>query len=755
MVVLRFLSIFFLLNIESHVAAKVELPTTPLQSKLQTYIVHVEQPKIRLVGESSNDHIESWYMSFIPKSTETTVEQPQLLYSYRNVMSGFSARLTIEQVKAMEKKDGFISAMPETIMSLHTTHTPEYLGLNQQFGIWKNSNFGKGVIVGVLDTGIHPNHPSFNDEGMSPPPAKWKGKCEFNSSLCNNKLIGARTFNLGNNFLMEESPNDEKGHGTHTASTAAGAFVEDAEALGNAKGKAAGIAPLAHLAIYKVCSGKRCPSSDVFAGIDAAIDDGVDVLSISLGSRSVPFFKDNIAVATFGAIQKGIFVSSSAGNSGPLNSTLSNDAPWILTVGASTINRRIVAVAKLGNGEQYEGESLYQPNDFPSKFLPLVYAGNRENKTYAFCGEGSLENMDVKGKVVVCEGKGGVGRVAKGLVVKNAGGAAMILINQEEDGFSTLSEAHVLPATHVSYKAGVLIKSYINSSQNPTASISFKGTVIGDGDDFSAPSMASFSSRGPCLPSPGILKPDITGPGVNILAAWPFPLDNDTNTKSTFNVISGTSMSCPHLSGIAALIKSVHPNWSPAAIKSAIMTTANIKTPQGEPIVDQDLQPANFFAMGAGHVNPSKAADPGLVYDIQPDDYIPYLCGLYKDEEVSIIVHRTVICGLVPSIREGDLNYPSFSVALGGLQTFKRTVTNVGEANSVYTAIVEAPLGVSMTVMPRKLFFSRVNQTMTFTVTFNRIRWVKIVGEFGEGYLKWVSKSKKYVVRSPVSVKFI
>lgn len=357
----------------------------------------------------------------------------------------------------------------------------------------------------------------------------------------------------------------------------------------------------------------------------------------------------------------------------------------------------------------------------------------------------------MKGKVIVCEAKGGVGKVAKGIVVKNAGGAAMILINQQQDGFSTQSQAHVLPAAHVSYEAGVLIKSYINSSQKPTASISFEGTIIGD-DEFSAPAMASFSSRGPCLPSPGILKPDIIGPGVNILAAWPFPLDNNTNTNLTFNVISGTSMSCPHLSGIAALVKSVHPNWSPAAIKSAIMTTANIKTPKGKPILDQDLRAANFFAMGSGHVNPSKAADPGLVYDIQPDDYIPYLCGLYKDEQVSIIVHKTVICGLLPRIPEGDLNYPSFSVALGELQTFKRTVTNVGEANSVYTAIVEAPVGVSMKVTPRKLVFSRLNQKVTFSVTFSRISSVQIVGEFGQGYLKWVSE--KHVVGSPIVVKF-
>ncbi|KAL0542200.1 hypothetical protein IC582_022295 [Cucumis melo] len=752
MVFLPFICIFFFLNFHGYVAMKTELSSTS-NTNLQTYIVHVKQPVLEILGDTID--LQNWYTSFLPETIEASSdEQPRLLYSYRHVMSGFSARLTKEQVKAMEEKDGFISAMPETTLNLHTTHTPEYLGLNTHFGLWKNSNFGKGVIIGVLDTGIHPNHPSFNDEGMSSPPAKWKGRCEFGASICNNKLIGARTFNLANNFVIGKSPNDENGHGTHTASTAAGTFVKGAEALGNARGKAVGMAPLAHIAMYKVCSPNGCSSSDILAALDAAIDDGVDVLSLSLGAPSTPFFRDTIAIGAFAAIKKGIFVSCSAGNSGPSKNTLANEAPWILTVGASTIDRKIVALAKLGSGEVYTGESLFQPRNFPSKFLPLVYAGKSGIEGSEYCIQGSLEKLNVTGKVVVCERGGGISRVAKGLVVKNGGGAAMILINQKPEGFSTLAEAHVLPTTHLSYEDGLKIKAYINSSHNPKASISFKGTLLGNRATTFSPAMASFSSRGPCQASPGILKPDITGPGVNILAAWPFPLNNNTNTntKSTFNVISGTSMSCPHLSGIAALIKSYHPNWSPAAIKSAIMTSADVRNPQGKPIMDQDLKPANFFAMGSGHVNPSKAANPGLVYDIQPDDYIPYLCHLYTDAQVSIIVRKQVTCSTVPRIREGDLNYPSFAVSLeAGSQTFNRTVTNVGDANSVYYPIVEAPAGVSVKVTPSNLKFSKLNEKVTYSVTFSRIDFVRTTSEFSEGYLIWVSK--KLMVRSPISVK--
>lgn len=301
----------------------------------------------------------------------------------------------------------------------------------------------------------------------------------------------------------------------------------------------------------------------------------------------------------------------------------------------------------------------------------------------------------MKGKIVLCERGGGIGRIEKGEAVALAGGVAMILMNQVLDGHSTSADAHVLPATHVSYAAGTTIKSYINSTSAPTATTVFKGTIIGD---LSAPTVAS-SSRGPSQTSPGILKPDIIGSGVNILAAWPVPLNNSTVSNSTFNVLSGTSMSCPHLSGIAALLKSSYPDWSPAAIKSAIMTTtASVLNLGGKPILDQRLLPADIFATGAGHVNPSKANNPGLVYDIQPDDYIPYLCGLnYTDKQVGVIVQRKVNCSKVTSIAESQLNYPSFSIILGSdTQTYSRTVTNVGQANSSYILEIVAPQGVGI-----------------------------------------------------------
>ncbi|XP_027360169.1 subtilisin-like protease SBT1.2 [Abrus precatorius] len=711
-------------------------------NNLLTYIVHVKKPEDGTSLQSQELH--NWYHSFLPQ----TSTKDRMVFSYSNVASGFAVKLTPEEAKALQEKEEVVSARPERTLSLHTTHSPTFLGLRQGVGLWNNSNLGKGVIIGVIDTGIYPFHPSFNDEGMPPPPTKWKGFCEFTGErTCNNKLIGARNLLKS---AIEEPPFENLFHGTHTAAEAAGRFVENASVFGNAQGTAAGMAPNAHIAMYKVCNDKvLCTESAILAAMDIAIEDGVDVLSLSLGLGSLPFFEDPIAIGAFTAIQKGIFVSCSAANDGPNYSTLSNEAPWILTVGASTIDRKIAASAVLGNGLEYEGESLLQPKDFPPRLLPLVYAGANGNQSSSFCTKGSLKSVDVKGKVVLCDIGGGVLSVVKGQEVLDAGGVAMILANPESLGFSTFAVAHILPAVEVSYAAGLAIKAYINSTYSPTTTVLFKGTVIGDS---LAPTVVSFSSRGPSQASPGILKPDILGPGVNILAAWALSVDNKI---PAYNMVSGTSMSCPHLSGIAALLKSAHPDWSPAAIKSAIMTTANTLNLGGQPILDQRLLPADIFATGAGHVNPLKANDPGLVYDIQPEDYIPYLCGLgYADKEIGILVQRRVSCSSIKAIPQAQLNYPSFSILLGSSsQYYTRTLTNVGPANSTYSVDLEVPLALGMSVNPRQITFTEVKQKITYSVEFiPQIKENRGNHTFAQGSLTWVSD--KHAVRIPISIIF-
>ncbi|KAJ8526852.1 hypothetical protein K7X08_029329 [Anisodus acutangulus] len=404
--------------------------------------------------------------------------------------------------------------------------------------------------------------------------------------------------------------------------------------------------------------------------------------SLSIGGYTAPFYDDGMSIDAFAAIQKVIFISASAGNDGPLGATLSNVAPWILTVGTSTHERKIVATSVLGNGQEYDGELVFHPMDFSHTLLPSVYPGLL-NQEAALCSSGSLNSADVKCKIVVCDkGRGHVARLEKWQTVKDAGGTVMILVNLEIDGDSTLADAHVLPATHMGFK--------------------------------SAPSATSFSSRGPSLASPGILKHYIIGPEVNVLAATHISTENKTRTDLTFNIVSGTSISCPHLSGIVALLKSAHPDWSPATIKSTIMTTSDQFNLEGQPILDQRDQPTDIF--GAGHVNPSKANDPGLIYDIQPQNYIQYLCGLgYTNKKIGLVVQQTIKCSLQSSIPEAKLNYPSFSIILGlQTQNYTRTVTNVSDASSPYVVNITQMQGVLIVVKPTILVFTKVNQHATY-----------------------------------------
>ncbi|KAG6396986.1 hypothetical protein SASPL_143147 [Salvia splendens] len=480
-----------------------------------------------------------------------------------------------------------------------------------------SSNYGKAVIIGILDSGITPGHPSFSDEGVPPPPAKWKGQCDFKSSGCNNKLIGATSF-----LTESPSPVDKQGHGTHTSSTAGGNFVTGASVFGSAYGTASGVAPLAHVAMYKVCGASDCSESVVLAGMDAAIGDGVDIISMSLGRPSSPFYGDSIAVGAFRAVEKGVFVSCSAGNTGPSSGSVSNAAPWILTVGASTVDRRLAATVVLGDGQKLSGEAVYQPRNFSSAGLALVFPGAR-SATSSECHPGTLDKAEVAGKIVMCEKGIPVATAAE--TVKNAGGIAMILMNKGPAGYSiNLRSDQTLPMSQLPFKDAVKIKTYLKKH--------FR------------------SNRQNSVPRNSDRRP-------------PRPI---TWIGGQFNIISGTSMSCPHLSGVAALLKSAHPDWSPAAVKSAMMTTADRVNLSDKPIEDQNYLTANPYSTGSGQVNPTKANNPGLVYELQPESYIPYLCGLnYTDWQVGLIVQRKVNCLSVKPIADAEFNYPAFSINLG------------------------------------------------------------------------------------------
>ncbi|KDP26457.1 hypothetical protein JCGZ_17615 [Jatropha curcas] len=688
-------------------------------------------------------------------------------------MEGFAAQLSESELESLQKLPDVIAVRPDRRIQVHTTYSYKFLGLNPNGAdAWYKSKFGRGMIIGVLDTGVWPESPSFNDQGMPPVPKKWRGVCQegqdFNSSNCNKKLIGARFFTKGHrvasasssNIIQEyASPRDSHGHGTHTSSTAAGAAVPMASVLGNGAGIARGMAPGAHIAVYKVCWVNGCYSSDILAAMDVAIRDGVDVLSLSLGGFPLPLFADSIAIGSFRAVEHGISVICAAGNNGPLQNSVANEAPWIDTIGASTLDRKFPAIVQLANGKFLYGESMYPGNQFSKtvKELELVYVTGGDTGS-EFCFRGSLPKAKVHGKMVVCD-RGVNGRAEKGLAVKEAGGAAMILANTEINLEEDSVDVHVLPATLIGFAESVRLKAYINSTIKPRARVLFGGTVIGRSR---APAVAQFSARGPSLTNPSILKPDVIAPGVNIIAAWPQNLGPtglpEDSRRVNFTVMSGTSMACPHVSGIAALIRSAHPRWTPAAVKSAIMTTADVTDHSGNPIMDGN-KTASVFAIGAGHVNPERAISPGLIYDIKPADYVIHLCTLgYTRSEIFTITHRNVSCNELLRMNKGfSLNYPSISVIFKHGMTskmIKRQLTNVGSPNSIYSVEVMAPEGVKVRVKPQKLLFKHINQSLSYKVWFTSRKTIRREQQsFAQGHLTWVhSQNNFYRTRSPISV---
>ncbi|KQK00675.1 subtilisin-like protease SBT1.8 [Brachypodium distachyon] len=717
-------------------------------------------------------NVSSWHASLLSSVCDMAKEElaadpgalPRLIYSYRNVVNGFAARLSTDEVHRMSKMDWFVRAIPEKTYTLMTTHTPRVLGLTGPTifnpGVWNRSNMGEGMIIGVLDGGISPGHPSFDGTGMPPPPAKWKGRCDFNGSACNNKLIGARSFYESAKWKWKGIddpvlPIDESVHGTHVSSTAAGAFVPGANAMGSGIGTAAGMAPRAHLALYQVCfEDKGCDRDDILAAIDDAVDEGIDVLSMSLGDDSAgDFAADPIALGGFSSIMRGVFVCTAAGNNGPDPATVANEAPWLLTVAAATNDRRFVANVLLGDGAEISGESHYQPREYVSVQRPLV----KDPGADGTCSNKSLLTADnVRGKIVLCHTGGDATNLEKGVMLRDAGADAFIIISPDFTGTVIQPKAHALPATQVEFLTAEKIEAYINSTQNPTAQLAFKGTEYGNR---MSPVVAPFSSRGPSKQNQGIIKPDITGPGVNIIGGVPRPAglaQPPNELAKKFDIMSGTSMAAPHISGIAALMKKAHPTWSPAAIKSAMMTTTDTRDHRRMPILDQDGKPANMFSLGAGFINPAKAMDPGLVYNLSAEDYIPYLCGLgYSNHEVNSIIHPAppISCARLPVVQEKDLNYPSIAVILDQepyVVKVNRAVTNVGRGKAVYVANVEAPASLSVTVMPDRLRFKKVNEVQAFTVTIGSSTGGPMEDGVVEGHLKWVSL--KHVVRSPILV---
>ncbi|KAL0442584.1 UNVERIFIED_CONTAM: Subtilisin-like protease SBT5.6 [Sesamum latifolium] len=757
--------------------------SSPSSSPSQVYIVYFGEHS----GVRTFQEIEETHHSYLLSVKETEEDaRSSLVYSYKNSINGFAAFLTpheADRLSEMEEVVSVIRSNPAKY-SMHTTRSWEFAGLREtttgknleKEDLLLKSRYGKDVIVGMLDNGVWPESRSFNDERMGPIPKSWKGVCQsgdaFNASHCNKKIIGARYYIKGyeayygplNRTLDYLSPRDMDGHGTHTSSTVGGRRVTGVSALGGfASGTASGGAPLARLAIYKVCwaipgqgkeGGNTCFEEDMLAAIDDAIADGVDVLSISIGTR-VPaaYDEDGIAIGALHAIKKNIVVACSAGNSGPAPSTLSNPAPWIITIGASSVDRKFSAPVVLGNGIKLIGQTV-TPYKLEKKMYPLVFAAQVTNSDVANnisgqCLPGSLSPEKAKGKIVLCL-RGNGTRVGKGMEVKRAGGIGFILGNSKANGDELAADAHLLPATAVTYGDALKILNYIKSAKAPKAYIERATTVLGTQP---APFMAAFSSRGPNTISPDILKPDITAPGLNILAAWseassPTKMAEDHRVVK-YNILSGTSMSCPHVAGASALLKAIHPSWSSAAIRSALITSAGLNNNKHDIITDASGNAADPFQFGSGHFRPTKAADPGLVYDASYKDYLLFLCSSgAKSLDSSFKCPEN-------SPSPVNLNYPSLAIPkLNGSVTAIRTVTNVGSSNSVYFVRVKPPPGISVKVSPPILFFNRAGHKKSFTITVKLDNGVTAdtieKDKYAFGWYTW--SDGIHNVRSPMAV---
>ncbi|KAJ6980523.1 hypothetical protein NC653_028351 [Populus alba x Populus x berolinensis] len=429
-----------------------------------------------------------------------------------------------------------------------------------------------------------------------------------------------------------------------------------------------------------------CYEADILAGFDVAISDGVDVLSVSLGGAIDEYSDDAIAIGSFHAFKKGITVVASAGNSGPGPGSVSNVAPWLITVGASTLDRAFTIYVALGNRKHLKGASLSQKSLPARKFYPLISgarakASNQSEEDANLCKPGTLDSEKVKGKILVCL-RGVNPRVEKGHVALLAGAVGMILANDEESGNGILADAHVLPAAHIISTDGQAVFSYLNST------------------------------KGPNILEESILKPYIAAPGVSVIAAFTLATGQTDaaydKRRIPFNTESGTSMSCPHVSGIVGLLKSLHPDWSPAAIRSAIMTTGKEQT---------------------------CAADPGLVYDLTVNDFLNYLCSRgYTAKDLKLFTDKPYTCP--ESFSLTDFNYPSISaINLNDTITVTRRVKNVGSPGKYYIHVRE-PTGVLVSVTPATLEFKKLGEEKTFKVTFKLAPKWKLK-DYTFGVLSW------------------
>ncbi len=721
--------------------------------------------------DAAAENVQQYSRFLEQKQEEVAAEENiEIRRTFTAALNGFAADLSTDQAVELAKSDEVLLVAPD-VENAPDYSSIDFLGLSGKKGTYKTQfggekNAGAGTVVGVIDTGYAPDNPFFAGKPVKPLKGKAKpkvgepylnaageiamlksdgttfaGDCQvgedFDGSLCNSKVISARYFAdtfvanvaVGDRAPEEVlSPVDIDNHGTHTASTAAGNAGVTQKVDGRDFGVSSGVAPAAKISVYKICwedknpSTGGCYSSSSIAAINQAILDGVDVLNYSI-SGSTTTTTDPVSLAFLSATSAGIFVAASAGNSGPTASTVNHGAPWLTTVAASTFNYELQGTAEFSDGTKFRGASIMR-NGVPAS--PVVLAANAAAAGAAnpnLCGVNTLDPAKVAGKIVVCD-RGAIARTDKSDEVARAGGVGMILVNLVDS--STDTDQHVVPTVHVNAPEGPALKAKV--AADPSITVALQPTDTTGKPLPPTPQVAGFSSRGPLLATDSdLLKPDITAPGVAVLAG----VSTVGSKGAQFGFLSGTSMAAPHVAGLAALVFGKNPTWSSAAVKSAMMTTAYpLKTASGG--VETDV-----LAVGAGHINPATVLSPGLVYDQNIDDYLRFIAGTGLDLGID---------GIEP-VEAKNTNVPSFALGnLTGRTEVTRTVTAV--TPGLYRATADVP-GVKVTVTPSVLNFSAPGETRTFKVSFENQS--APFGEFAKGSLTWSGKGKK--VTSPVAVR--
>jgi subtilisin family serine protease len=634
------------------------------------------------------------------KRLSVTAKDAKVTGHYDIVLDAVSAVVPADDVAAIAALPGVEAVYPDTLLKLDTDTTPGFLGAPT---VWSalggQESAGENVIVGVLDTGVWPEHPSFSDPDPSgkpyaapAPPISGTRQCEFSGGAnpgpafaCNNKLIAAdrfmATYEAVIGLLPDEftTARDDDGHGTHTSSTAAGNAGVSAAIFGIPRGTISGIAPRAHVEMFKVCGEAGCFTSDSAAAVQKAIQDNVNVINFSISGGNNPY-SDAVELAFLDAYNAGIFVAASAGNSGPTADTTSHRGPWVNTVAASTGPRAFVdtvhVTASGGATLDLAGVSLTHGVG------PKSIVVNAADPT---CLNSAAPNTFTD-KIVVCRRGNPAGRVADGFNVLQGGATGMVLYNGSTGQTDQETDNHFLPASHIQFANGTALVAFIAAHPDAMATISTGVTGSQQADV-----MASFSSRGGPGQSLGVSKPDITAPGVQILAgASPQHVGPPEGVAlgpqgELFQAIAGTSMSSPHIAGSGALIKALHPSWTPGQIKSAIMTTAKTAG-----LVKEDgVTPFDAFDAGSGRVDLHFAGSPGLTFDATGADYVTYKNELYKANYPSI--YHPNMPGVVTVSRTAHS-------VLGAASTWKLTTsTQSGDFEITVPKSIEVAAGANTT----------------------------------------------------------